>query len=271
VIGKSLGPYHVLGKLGEGGMGEVYLARDSRLGRDVAVKVLPEAFHADPDRIIRFEREAKMLAALNHPHIAALLSMEEAHGRHFLVMELVEGQTLAELLQHGPPPLSDTLDIVRQVADALAAAHEQGIVHRDLKPANIKVRPDGTVKVLDFGLAKALDAPGAKSRSGALDTDSPTVLATRLPSGGASDVSQMGMILGTAPYMSPEQAKGKPVDRRADVWAFGCVLYEMLTGQHRSRATRSPRASPRSCGTSPIGRSCRQRRRHRCSAFCSDA
>jgi eukaryotic-like serine/threonine-protein kinase len=231
MIGSTLGSYRVLEKLGAGGMGEVYLAHDARLGRDVAVKVLPDAFHADPDRIIRFEREAKMLAALNHPHIAALLSMEEAHGRHFLVMELVEGQTLAELLQHGPPPLSDTLDIVRQVADALAAAHEQGIVHRDLKPANIKVRPDGTVKVLDFGLAKALDAPGTKSRSGALDTDSPTVLATRLPSGGASDVSQMGMILGTAPYMSPEQARGKPVDRRADVWAFGCVLYEMLTGQ----------------------------------------
>jgi serine/threonine-protein kinase len=231
MIGVTLASYRILDKLGEGGMGEVYLARDSRLGRDVAVKVLPDAFLSEPDRVIRFEREAKMLAALNHPHIAALLSMEEANGRHFLVMELVGGETLAEHLQRGPQPLTEALDIARQVADALAAAHEQGIVHRDLKPANIKIRPDGTVKVLDFGLAKALDAPGVKSGSGAFDTDSPTVLATRLPVGGATNVSQMGMILGTAPYMSPEQARGKPVDRRTDVWAFGCVVYEMLTGR----------------------------------------
>jgi serine/threonine-protein kinase len=231
VIGNTLGPYSVLDKLGEGGMGEVYLARDSRLGRDVAVKVLPEAFLSAPDRVVRFEREARMLAALNHPHIAALLSMEESNGRHFLVMELVPGETLAEHLQRGPQPLTEALDVARQVAEALAAAHEQGIVHRDLKPANIKIRPDGTVKVLDFGLAKALDAPGAKSGSGAFDTDSPTVLATGLPAGGAANVSQMGMILGTAPYMSPEQARGKPVDRRTDVWAFGCVVYEMLTGR----------------------------------------
>ena len=231
MIGKELGRYLVVDKLGQGGMGEVYLARDARLGRDVAVKVLPEAFHADADRIVRFEREAKMLAALNHPNIASLLSMEEAEGRHFLVMELVGGETLAEHLQRGPLPLTDALDVARQVGDALAEAHEQGIIHRDLKPANIKIRPDGTVKVLDFGLAKALDAPGVKPASGAIDTDSPTVLATRLPRGGVTDVSQMGVILGTAPYMSPEQAKGKAVDRRTDIWAFGCVLYELLTGK----------------------------------------
>jgi serine/threonine-protein kinase len=231
MIGKELGRYLVVDKLGQGGMGEVYLARDARLGRDVAIKVLPEAFHTDADRIVRFEREAKMLAALNHPNIAALLSMEEAANRHFLVMELVAGETLAEQVQRGPLPLTDALDVARQVADALAEAHERGIIHRDLKPANVKVRPDGTVKVLDFGLAKALDAPGLKPASVAIDTDSPTVLATRLSGGGVTGVSQMGVILGTAPYMSPEQAKGKAVDRRADIWAFGCVLYELLTGK----------------------------------------
>ena len=214
--GTRLGPYAVTAKIGEGGMGEVYQARDTKLDRDVALKVLPAAFTSDPDRLARFEREAKVLASLNHPNIAAIHGLEEAEGVRALVLELVEGPTLAERIAQGPIPLDEALPIATQIADALEAAHEQGVIHRDLKPANIKVRDDGTVKVLDFGLAKALEAEPSGDPS-----QSPTLTAA---------ATQMGVILGTAAYMSPEQAKGKVVDKRADVWAFGAVLYEMLTG-----------------------------------------
>jgi len=217
--GTRLGPYEVQSLVGAGGMGEVYRARDSKLGRDVALKVLPEAFAADADRLARFEREAKTLAALNHPNIATVYGMAEGDRVHGLVMELVAGDDLAALIGRGPIPLAEAVPIARQIIDALEAAHEQGIVHRDLKPANIKIRPDGTVKILDFGLAKALDPT---SQSGADLMNSPTLTAR---------ATQLGMVLGTAAYMAPEQARGKAVDRRADVWAFGVVLYEMLTGR----------------------------------------
>ena len=200
-------------------MGEVYRARDTRLGRDVAIKILPRAFKDDPDRLARFEREARVLASLNHPHIGAIYGLEEADDVTALVMELVEGDDLAERIGRGAIPIAEALPIARQIAEALEAAHEQGIIHRDLKPANIKVRSDGTVKVLDFGLAKALDATGLPRPS---VTTSPTL----------SLATQAGVLLGTAAYMPPEQAKGRPVDRRADLWSFGCVLFEMLTG-HR--------------------------------------
>src|SRR6516225_2452099 len=218
-VGTRLGPYEVLSALGSGGMGEVYRARDTKLDRDVAIKILPEALAADLDRIARFEREAKTLAALNQPHIAQIYGLEESNGVRALVMELVDGPTLADRLAQGAVPLDEALPIAKQIAEALEAAHEQGIIHRDLKPANIKVRPDGTVKVLDFGLAKAFD-PSASSGAGA--TMSPTL---------SLHATQAGIILGTAAYMAPEQARGKAVDRRADIWAFGCVLYEMLTGR----------------------------------------
>src|SRR5688572_8778041 len=214
--GARVGPYEVVGPLGAGGMGEVYRARDARLDRDVAIKILPELFAQDPERLVRFEREAKALAALNHPNIAAIYGLEG----NALVMELVEGEDLSAHIARGALPLSDALPIARQIAEALEAAHDQGIVHRDLKPGNIKVRADGTVKVLDFGLAKAIDPGGAGAVGNA--SDSPTLTAR---------ATQMGMIIGTAAYMSPEQAKGKAVDRRADIWAFGVVLYEMLTGR----------------------------------------
>ncbi len=218
MIGKDLGPYRVLDKLGEGGMGEVYRARDSNLHRDVAIKVLPELFATDPERLARFTREARTLAALNHPNIATIFGIE-GHGIvRALVMELVDGDDLSALMTRGPMPLAEALPIARQMADALEAAHEQGIVHRDLKPANIKVRPNGTVKVLDFGLAKAADPVGSSSP----DTmQSPTLSARS---------TQLGMVLGTAAYMSPEQARGRPVDRRTDIWAFGVILHELLTG-----------------------------------------
>ena len=209
----------MLAPIGAGGMGEVYRARDTRLQRDVAIKVLPELFAADPDRLARFEREAQTLAALNHPNIAHIHGVIDKPAA--LVMELVEGEDLAQRLARGPIPLDDTIAIARQMADALEAAHDQGIVHRDLKPANVKVRTDGTVKVLDFGLAKAME-PVTASSAGPL-ANSPTFTAP---------ATQMGMIIGTAAYMAPEQARGKPVDRRADIWAFGCVLFEMLTGRH---------------------------------------
>ncbi len=269
--GTRLGPYEVAAQIGEGGMGEVYRARDPKLDRDVALKVLPEAFTSDPERLARFKREAKLLAALNHPNIAAIYGFEDSGATHALVLELVEGPTLSELLsQHqsrssrlrgsgsglrrsgtssgpasdtssrtssdtesGPTPgasspepsptrsrglpLDEALPIAKQIAEALEAAHEQGIIHRDLKPANIKVREDGTVKVLDFGLAKALGVEGASAVE-----DSPTITAM---------ATQAGVIMGTAPYMSPEQAKGKPIDKRTDIWAFGCVLFEILTGK----------------------------------------
>ncbi len=231
--GTRLGVYEVAAKIGEGGMGEVYQARDTKLDRDVALKVLPAAFTADPDRLARFEREAKVLASLNHPNIASIYGLEESGQTRALVLELVEGPTLAERITgsgdpSGSPirgsedprlPVEEALTIARQIAEALEAAHEQGIIHRDLKPANIKVREDGTVKVLDFGLAKALDSTAASGTTDPLHSPTLTAAAT-----------QMGVILGTAAYMSPEQAKGKTVDKRADVWAFGAVLFEMLTG-----------------------------------------
>jgi serine/threonine protein kinase/Tol biopolymer transport system component len=275
-IGQALGPYRVLAKLGEGGMGEVYRAKDTNLNRDVALKILPESFAADADRVARFKREAQVLASLNHPNIAAIYGIES----NALVMELVEGEDLSLLieksralqdqgalrtdLRHPKPervareardsevsdrpgggapgklkqiglPLDEALPIAKQIADALEAAHEQGIVHRDLKPANIKVRADGTVKVLDFGLAKAIAPEGASATADAMN--SPTMTAFDWRSGrpehgrGAARATQMGMIIGTAAYMSPEQARGRAVDRRADIWAFGVVLYEMLTGR----------------------------------------
>jgi Tol biopolymer transport system component len=227
VIGTTIGPYRIEAKLGEGGMGQVYRARDAKLDRDVALKILPDAFAADPDRLARFRREARILASLNHPNIAHIYGLEDAESRPALVLELVEGPTLADLITGATNRLTlvDALPVAAQIAEALEAAHELGIVHRDLKPANVKVTPDGRVKVLDFGLARALDdAPAPADES----MESPTV--TR-PIG----MTAAGMILGTAPYMSPEQARGKTVDKRADIWAFGCVLFELLTGRRPFR------------------------------------
>ena len=216
-VGSRLGHYKVSALIGEGGMGQVYRATDTTLDRDVALKVLPDAFTADPDRLARFEREAKVLASLNHPNIGAIYGLEKSGDTRALVLELIEGPTLADRIKQGPIPLDEALPIAKQIAEALEAAHEKGVIHRDLKPANIKVREDGTVKILDFGLAKALD-PNADGDP----SESPTLTAM---------ATQMGVIMGTAAYMSPEQARGKPVDKRTDIWAFGCVLYEMLTGR----------------------------------------
>ena len=213
--GARVGAYQILDRLGQGGMGEVYRARDTKLNRDVALKVLPDLFARDPDRLGRFTREAQVLASLNHPNIGAIYGIEG----DALVMEFVDGQDLSALIGRGPMPLADVRPIAKQIADALEAAHEQGIVHRDLKPANIKVKADGTVKVLDFGLAKALGPEGGSAPD---LMNSPTLTA---------HATQMGMIMGTAAYMAPEQARGRPVDRRADIWAFGVVVYEMLTGR----------------------------------------
>jgi hypothetical protein len=223
LIGRRLGPYIVDAQLGAGGMGEVFRARDVRLKRDVALKILPDAFANDPERLARFEREAETLASLNHPHIAAIYSIEESEGVRALVLELVEGETLAERIARGAIPPDEAIPIARQIADALEAAHEHGIIHRDLKPANVKIAPNGTVKVLDFGLAKLAEGSVITSAPDAI----PTSPAFRSPAA----VTNTGVILGTAPYMSPEQARGKTVDKRADIWAFGCVLYEMLTGR----------------------------------------
>jgi eukaryotic-like serine/threonine-protein kinase len=221
VHGARLGSYEIAAQIGKGGMGEVYRAIDTNLGRHVAIKILPDTVAHDAERLARFEREAKTLAALNHSNIAQIYGFERTGGVPALVMELVEGPTLADRIAQGPIPCDEALPIARQIAEALEAAHEQGIVHRDLKPANIKLRADGTVKVLDFGLAKALDPISA----GGIDAaTSPTITSPAMMTG-------VGMLLGTAAYMSPEQARGKPVDRRADIWAFGCVLYEMLTGR----------------------------------------
>jgi serine/threonine protein kinase len=214
-VGDNLGPYQILAPLGAGGMGEVYRAKDTKLKREVAVKVLPAEFARDSGRLIRFQREAEVLAALNHPNIAQIYGAEE----HALVMELVEGPTVGDRIQQGAIPLDETLEIARQIAEALEAAHEKGIIHRDLKPANIKTKPDGTVKVLDFGLAAILQPTVL---GGADPANSPTL---------TMGATQVGAIMGTAGYMSPEQAVGKPVDRRADIWSFGVVLFEMLTGQ----------------------------------------
>ncbi|MCM2268964.1 MAG: serine/threonine-protein kinase [Thermoanaerobaculia bacterium] len=220
--GTRLGPYEITAKLGEGGMGVVYRAKDFHLGREVALKVLPEGFSADPDRVARFEREAKLLAQLNHPNIAQIHGLEVSGPIRALVMELVEGPTLAERLEKGALPLNESLSIARQIAEALEEAHEKGIVHRDLKPQNIKASIEGKVKVLDFGLAKAMDPAG---NSAALPVDfahSPTI---------TFGATREGVILGTAAYMSPEQARGGAIDKRADIWAFGVVVYEMLTGE----------------------------------------
>jgi serine/threonine protein kinase/WD40 repeat protein len=218
MIGKSLVHYEITSEIGRGGMGEVYQAKDTKLGRDVAIKVLPEEFALDKDRVARFQREAKLLASLNHPNIAAIHGLEESEGIHFLVMELIEGQTLKDRIKSGPIPVEEALKLALQMAEALEAAHENGVIHRDLKPANIKVTPDGKVKILDFGLAKAY----AGDQGNVSLADSPTISAA---------ATQKGVILGTAAYMSPEQAKGKPVDKRADIWAFGVVFFEMLTGR----------------------------------------
>ena len=229
--GTRIGPYEVVGSLGAGGMGEVYRARDPKLGRDVALKLLPAAFATDPERLARFDREAQALASLNHPHIAQIYGFEQSTDTRALVMELVDGPTLADLIAVGmserrggslDPP--EAIRIARQIALALEAAHERGITHRDLKPSNVKIAADGSVKVLDFGLAKLSSASDSSMRSAIDVTASPTLMSPTLATG-------VGVILGTAAYMSPEQARGKPVDKRADIWAFGCVLYEMLTGR----------------------------------------
>jgi serine/threonine protein kinase len=237
--GTRLGPYEIAAQIGVGGMGEVYKATDTNLKRAVAIKVLPAAVAADAERLARFQREAEVLALLNHPNIAAIYGLERSGATTALVMELVEGEDLSQRIEgHRRTdsgqrakgeglPLDEALAIARQITDALEAAHEQNIIHRDLKPANIKVRADGTVKVLDFGLAKAMDVgaggPGGPGRAGGDFSQSPTITTPAM--------TQAGMILGTAAYMSPEQAKGRTVDRRTDVWAFGAVLYEMLTGR----------------------------------------
>jgi serine/threonine-protein kinase len=219
MIGKTLGNYQVIEKIGAGGMGEVYRARDTRLNRDVALKVLPPAFANDPERMVRFQREAQMLALLNHPNIAAIYGLEESEGQPYLVLEHVPGATL-----QGPLPAAEAMELATQIAAALEEAHSKGIIHRDLKPANIKITPEGKVKVLDFGLAKAFGDDG--SDGDPMRSPTLSALATR-----------MGTILGTASYMSPEQARGKALDKRTDVWSFGCVLYELLTGSRLSAAT----------------------------------
>jgi serine/threonine protein kinase/Tol biopolymer transport system component len=218
--GTRVGPYEVTALLGEGGMGKVWRARHHALHRDDALKVLPEIFASDPDRLARFEREAQVLASFNHPNIAHVYGLEQSDGVRALVMELIEGPTLADRLLHGAIPIAEAMAIARQIADALATAHDKGVIHRDLKPANVKVRPDGMVKVLDFGLAKALD-----SASG------PAPLVSQSPTITSPAMTGQGVILGTAAYMSPEQASGADVDQRSDIWAFGCVLYEMLSGK----------------------------------------
>ena len=229
--GTRLGPYEIVSSLGAGGMGQVYRATDTTLGRQVAIKILPDAFAGDAERLARFEREAKTLASLNHPHIAAIYGFEKSAGMYALVMELVEGEDLSQRIAGSAIPIDEALPIAGQVAEALEAAHEQGIVHRDLKPANIKLRADGTVKVLDFGLAKSVQglsavAPGGAKAdgTGADALNSPTFMSP-------AAITTGGMILGTAAYMAPEQARGKPVDKRADIWAFGLVLYEMVVGR----------------------------------------
>jgi len=223
--GARLGPYEVVAAIGAGGMGEVYRARDTKLGREVALKILPDAFARDPDRLARFQREAQLLASLNHPHIGAIHGLEESGDIRALVLEFVDGETLADRIARGALPAEEALSIAREICDALQAAHEQGIVHRDLKPANIKIRPDGTVKVLDFGLAKVNDsrASNAPSASNVFSL-SPTMTSPL-------HMTAVGEVLGTAPYMSPEQIKGRAADKRADIWAFGCVLFEMLAGR----------------------------------------
>ena len=218
--GFHLGLYEIAAALGAGGMGEVYRAKDTKLGRDVALKILPASFTSDPERVARFRREAQVLASLNHPHIAQIYGLEEASGTQFLVLELVDGESLDKRIARGPIPVDEALGIAKQIAEALEAAHEKGIIHRDLKPANVALTKDGSVKVLDFGLAKAAEATSGASADA---MNSPTITSPAMMTG-------VGVILGTAAYMSPEQAKGRAADKRSDIWAFGCVLYEMLTG-----------------------------------------
>ena len=220
LIGQTISHYKITSKLGEGGMGEVYLAEDTRLGREVALKILPQKFVQDRQRMARFQREAEVLASLNHPNISIIHGLEESGEVLALVLELVEGDTLADRITQGAIPVDESLRLALQIAEALEAAHEKGIIHRDLKPANVKVTPDGKVKVLDFGLAKALELPTSEPELSESPTRSLDAAAT-----------QMGMVMGTAAYMSPEQARGKPVDKRADIWSLGCVLYEMLSGR----------------------------------------
>ena len=212
-----MGPYEILASIGAGGMGEVYRAKDTKLGRDVAIKVLPDAFAHDAERMARFEREAQVLASLNHPNIAAIYGLEVSSDVRALAMELVDGPTLADRIAQGPVPLDEALGLAKQIAEGLEYAHEKGVIHRDLKPANIKLTSDGTVKLLDFGLAKAVEEPGPQGNPSV----SPTLTMQH---------TRAGVILGTAAYMSPEQASGKPVDRRADIWSFGVVMWEMLSG-----------------------------------------
>src|SRR5450759_3951059 len=217
--GTELGTHKILALIGVGGMGEVYKAHDTKLRRDVAIKVLPESFARDADRLARFRREAQLLASLNHPNIATIYNIEDSNNTTYLVMELVPGETLAERIKRdGAVPVEESLTIAKQIAEALEAAHEKGIIHRDLKPANVKLTPEGKVKVLDFGLAKAFAGDGTNEDP----SNSPTL---------SRAATMQGVILGTAAYMSPEQARGKSVDKRTDIWAFGCVLYEMLTGK----------------------------------------
>src|SRR5215475_8133468 len=217
-VGRHLGSYEIISLLGKGGMGEVYRARDVKLKREVAIKVLPDEFSRDVDRLSRFQREAELLASLNHPNIAAIYDFEEAGGFRYLVLELVEGETLGERLRRGPIPASEVLGIAQQIVDALEAAHEKGVIHRDLKPANVKITPDGKMKVLDFGLAKAMEAKPSNPNL----SHSPTL---------SNLATNAGIILGTAAYMSPEQANGFPADRRSDIFSLGVVLYEMFTGR----------------------------------------
>ena len=221
--GTRLGFYEIVGAIGAGGMGEVYRATDTKLKRQVAIKILPPSLAADQDRLARFQREAEVLASLNHPNVAAIYGIEDTGGVRALVMELVEGEDLSTVIARGPFPLTDALPIAKQIAEALEAAHELGIIHRDLKPANIKVRADGMVKVLDFGLAKALSQARTAGAAAADLANSPTITSPAM--------TEKGLILGTAAYMAPEQARGRAVDKRADIWAFGVVLFEMLTGK----------------------------------------
>ncbi len=226
VVGKTLGHYEILEPLGKGGMGEVYRARDTKLKREVAIKILTEEMSADPDLLARLEREAHLLAALNHSNVATIHALEEEEGTRFLVLELVKGESLKQRLSKGPLPVEKALDLCKQIADALEAAHGEGIIHRDLKPANILITPDGRAKVLDFGIAKSMKV------------DAGVAEAT------GTNLTVAGTLMGTPPYMSPEQIRGEAIDKRADIWAFGCVLYEMLAGKGRSPARMCPRPWP---------------------------
>jgi eukaryotic-like serine/threonine-protein kinase len=257
LVGRQLNSYKIVSLLGAGGMGEVYQARDTKLGRDVAVKVLPLAFVHDAERLARFQREARMLAAMNHPNIAAIYGLEQAEGVHYLVMELVSGHTLAERVSAGALGIDEVLKVAAQIAEALEAAHEKGVIHRDLKPVNVKVTPEGRVKVLDFGLAKVFAGDGGLDLSQAPGL---TAMGT-----------EEGKILGTPAYMSPEQARGKSVDKRTDIWAFGCVLYELLTARQAFRGETCRTPLPPSSNGTLTGRSCPQQSRGKFLICCGNA